>query len=405
MATNPLLILQGQTPTTRFSNVLTNIQNIESIKQQQAQAPARNQLLQAQADITQSQVPGDISQFNKEQKAFTASVADISRQIVPDLQSGNIDSAIKKLQSRAEQLKASGISDENTQRAIALAQSNPQELLKNSMLAIELDNRLNPQRQANIQFGAQQTFKDEQGNLFFGTTRRNPNSGQVESALTPITGNAQPQGQVELVSGLGQTAQERQATTVQTAQQVEAVKLGEQLETKPKITGAEEREKLKAQKGLLPEVKAAVATALDQAKAIADRAGTIRSNETALNVYDTAMKGLTTAFSETETGPVIGLIPAITANQQIADGAVAAMAPVLKQLFRSAGEGIFTDKDQELLLRMVPTRTDLQEARVSKISNIDAIVRAKLTVPDVQQAEPQQPSTFTSSGGVQFTVE
>ena len=57
------------------------------------------------------------------------------------------------------------------------------------------------------------------------------------------------------------------------------------------------------------------------------------------------------------------------------------MAPVLKQMFRASGEGIFTDRDQELLLAMVPDRKDTPEARAWKIRNIDNIVRAKLGIP------------------------
>jgi hypothetical protein len=54
------------------------------------------------------------------------------------------------------------------------------------------------------------------------------------------------------------------------------------------------------------------------------------------------------------------------------------MAPVLKQLFRVAGEGVFTDRDQALLLQMIPTRTTRPEARAAQIENIDKIVKAKL---------------------------
>ena len=94
------------------------------------------------------------------------------------------------------------------------------------------------------------------------------------------------------------------------------------------------------------------------------------------------MTGLSGALGNPWTGPFAGLMPAITADQQIADGAVAAMAPVLKQLFRSAGEGIFTDKDQELLLQMVPTRNDRPATIKAKMKNVDAIVRAKLAPID-----------------------
>jgi hypothetical protein len=102
------------------------------------------------------------------------------------------------------------------------------------------------------------------------------------------------------------------------------------------------------------------------------------SAESAWNMYSTAMDGVRKAMENTTTGPILGRVPAFSAAQQTADGAVAAIAPVLKQLFRTAGEGTFTDKDQQLLLAMVPTRADRAEARDAKIANIDAIVSAKL---------------------------
>jgi len=104
-------------------------------------------------------------------------------------------------------------------------------------------------------------------------------------------------------------------------------------------------------------------------------------NDRSFNLYDTAMSGVSEGLGSSLTGPLAGRLPAVTAGQQIAEGGVAAIAPVLKQLFRSAGEGTFTDKDQELLLAMIPTRTDLPEARAWKIENIDRIVREKLGQP------------------------
>ncbi len=124
-------------------------------------------------------------------------------------------------------------------------------------------------------------------------------------------------------------------------------------------------------------IKSSVAEAVKNAKNLADSSKVEKSNSKALNVYDTAMSGLVKAMSGTETG-LAGWLPAVGANARIAEGAVSAMAPVLKQLFRSAGEGSFTDSDQRLLMEMIPTRRDNLEARTAKIQNIDAIVRAKL---------------------------
>ena len=137
---------------------------------------------------------------------------------------------------------------------------------------------------------------------------------------------------------------------------------------------------LTAQRKLKPGVQAAVTTAVKGAEALADQALLDRTNAGTFDVYETGMRGLVTGMDNTLTGPFIAMLPAVTANAQIADGAVAAMAPVLKQMFRAAGEGIFTDKDQELLLEMVPSRSDFPEARQAKLVNIDAIVRAKLGI-------------------------
>jgi len=105
-------------------------------------------------------------------------------------------------------------------------------------------------------------------------------------------------------------------------------------------------------------------------------------------------------MSGTATGPVAGRIPAVTAGQQIAEGAEATMAPILKQLFRDAGEGTFTDNDQALLMKMVPTRKDHAEARKAKMEMIDGIVRAKLGIKDGAPAGQggEQPQTKTIGG-------
>lgn len=124
--------------------------------------------------------------------------------------------------------------------------------------------------------------------------------------------------------------------------------------------------------------------AIDQAGGVAqvqvgvDRAESDRLKSQAMAQYEAARDGLVTGLSGTNTGPIAGRLPAITEGQQIAEGSVAAMAPVLKQLFRASGEGVFTDRDQALLMEMLPRRTDLPAAAQAKLRNIDAIVKAKL---------------------------
>jgi len=135
----------------------------------------------------------------------------------------------------------------------------------------------------------------------------------------------------------------------------------------------------------------AIETAKAEAEAAAKEAQLTEANRRTLDVWRAARAGLISALEGTTTGPVAGRVPAVTAPQQTAEGAIAAVAPVLKQLFRSAGEGIFTDRDQQLLLDMVPKRTDHPETRKSKMEMIDAIIEAKLG-KGVNNTELSKPS-------------
>ena len=76
------------------------------------------------------------------------------------------------------------------------------------------------------QFGDSTTFKDEKGNLYFGTQARDPNTENVTSKLSPI-GKApkKPVGRLEQVGAYGQTASERAGSKVSTAVDTEEGKL------------------------------------------------------------------------------------------------------------------------------------------------------------------------------------
>jgi len=141
------------------------------------------------------------------------------------------------------------------------------------------------------------------------------------------------------------------------------------------ITSAEQEIDVAAERvGAEAWARAASTAGVDLQKEQVGREGT-------LGVWRVAREGLLRGLAGTSTGPVQGLIPAITARQQIAEGAIAAVSPVLKQLFRSAGEGVFTDRDQQLLNDMIPKRIDHPETVASKMQMIDAIIEAKLAAP------------------------
>lgn len=64
--------------------------------------------------------------------------------------------------------------------------------------------------QAKIQFGGQNVFKDAKGNLFYGTTRRDPATGEVQSVMSAIDGTGrQPEGRLQQAGTYGLTAQEK----------------------------------------------------------------------------------------------------------------------------------------------------------------------------------------------------
>ncbi|MHC1670438.1 hypothetical protein ACODUO_14855 [Stenotrophomonas maltophilia] len=156
---------------------------------------------------------------------------------------------------------------------------------------------------------------------------------------------------------------------------------------------ASEAGRLSVQQQYLPQelamrTQAALAQEMGKAQvsAQAEQAATSRSNNTAARVYEEGMGGAIRALAGSSTGPIVGRLPALTSEQQIAEGGISAMAPVLKQMFRVAGEGTFTDKDQDLLMAMLPTRKDSPEAREAKAANVDNIVRAKLNMGPPQKA-------------------
>ena len=154
------------------------------------------------------------------------------------------------------------------------------------------------------------------------------------------------------------------------------------------LASAKETGKLTAQLKLKPEVEAAVIMATGQAKLEVDKIGKNRSNKRALDVYTGAMSNLTKTLDNTITGPFLGLTAGLTSNAQIADGAIAMMLPLMKDVFRGAGEGTFTEGDQKILTDLIPTRSTFAEARVAQIKMIDTIIRSKLSAEPTVSDQP-----------------
>ena len=150
--------------------------------------------------------------------------------------------------------------------------------------------------------------------------------------------------------------------------------------------------KLKAEFKFKPEVAEAVQLATLQAKDAADLFVENRGNNRALAVYDTSIDTVRSAFDKASTGPIAGWFTAMGANNQMAKASVAMMGPLMKDIFRSAGEGTFTDGDQALLMSMLPSTSDKPEAVAFKLEFMDKIIRSKLAAQEVESGATDKPA-------------
>lgn len=138
-------------------------------------------------------------------------------------------------------------------------------------------------------------------------------------------------------------------------------------------------------------------TAKGAVKTKIDAADLARQNQKAFAAYTAGINTLAKSLGATTTIPGMSLIPALTADAQAAEGAIAAMAPILKDVFRQAGEGTFTKDDQAVLLKMLPGRGTLPAARDAQLRAVDSIVRAKMGMPQLDEIQ-SNPDTFEVDG-------
>ncbi len=353
MAVNPLLSLQVQAPDVgqAFSNALLNVGRLSQIQQAQAERPTEQ------------------AQFNTRQQEIIKSLGIAGQQIIPDLQRGNLDNVVSTLTRRRADLASQGLPTDETDEALQLAQSNPAELLTRSQQAVDLARGLTVGK---TQFGGQQTFKDTEGNLFFGTTGRSTETGTVESILAPIGASpAEPVGQVSLVSPLGQTA-------------------AEQLASEAKKAGLKEEAKLKAQKAHKPQIEAAVTKARLEAQQRGETFNELSVAKASLPGLQTAvgeLRELSTVATSTlggrgfdffvkETG--FGATKGATARAKFIAIVNNQVLPLLKQTFGAA----FTVEEGAELKR---TMGDPNASPAEKMVQLDAFIAQK--VRDIETKE------------------
>ena len=387
MAIRPEIALQARVPDIgkAFSNALMNVGRIDDLRRSRAEAPIRQRLLEAQTQTAEAAVAPQ-AQFNLAEQNRISSLATAARQIIPDLQSGNQDRVIENLMARAESLEAAGIDNSDTLEAIGLAQNNPQELLRTSQTAIDIEKQ---QRLAltkgGVQFGGQQTFKDEKGNLFFGTTKRDPNTGAVQSVLAPIGGGtATPQGQVSLVSPLGETAAEKVETEVEKERRKEEAKLVAQKKHKPEIEKAviAARKEATERGDVFNELSQAKAALPGLMKAVNElrELATVATSTFGGRVFDTAVKE--TGFGSTKGATARAKFIAIVNNQVL---------PLLKPTFG----GSFSVQEGESLKA---TMGDPDSSPAEKMAQLDAFIDQKMRDIEAKESLLQEPQPETTEG-------
>lgn len=94
----------------------------------------------------------------------------------------------------------------------------------------------------NQQFGGQVMLKDEGGNLFFATSKRDPSTGQVTPVLSPINHNNAVSGQLSRISGSGETPEERIENKVEEIRQTSDIEVATESRKASETTKAKTKE-------------------------------------------------------------------------------------------------------------------------------------------------------------------
>ena len=236
-------------------------------------------------------------------------------------------------------------------------------------------------RGSGFQFGAQETFKDSEGNLFFGTTKRNAQTGQMDAILSPVGGGpAQPVGGVQMVGSYGQTINEKITNSITEASgkagAEEGAKLEQQLRFKPQIQGAvkEAEQQAKERGEALTDLKRAEAAmpglmeTMEELRQLAP----IVSSTFGEKLFDEAVKQ--SGFGATEGATTRAKYTAIIDNQVL---------PLLRDTFGAA----FTEAEGE---RLRATMGDPDASPEQKTAQLDAFIKQKYRDLQTKRATVEQ---------------
>ena len=300
MALDSRISMMGQAPNVGqainiFENALMNSQT-RDIRQQQFDQQALINPLQVQ-QAQQSVDAGAAQAVDVANQRKLKSINDFAignQSLINDaVNTGDATQLQSAMVKRREQLVQQGLPTDETDEALAmLGQGNIQGVVNGLSDSVKLFNQ-QQRGVASTQFGGQKTFKDSKGNLFFGTTKRDPNTGDVTSVLSAVSGDgSQPSGQVSLVTNTGETATERDQSKINVAQKTQDIKTSGEGEA------------------------AAIKAGVSQAVKAFEKMPVVR---TAISNYDEAMTALDNGA---ETGTITKLFPSITTAGKTLDNTI-----------------------------------------------------------------------------------
>lgn len=240
-----------------------------------------------------------------------------------------------------------------------------------------------PRNQAQQQFGAQETLKDENGNLFFATSRRDPSTGQVVGAVAAVDGsNTKPVGQLSVAGGYGLTATERV----------------EQLAAE---SGAKKQAEQNVIRDTQPGIESAITDARTTAKLEAERAIKQQGQMTKLADADRLYNSLSGADLDLIYGRGEEWYPAFFRSQKGIDLMAQRdqLVGMLNLAARGqlAGQGTVSDTEAKSILQAATTlaspNISPQEARVALDAAMNSIYKsAGQNFNPEQTTQPAQPS-------------
>ena len=148
MALDPRMSLAVKTPDVSriFSNALTNIGALDTIRENRELAPLRRQALEQagehsglQNELLQAQTEGvNLSNVSARDKQRLASVVEGANELLPFLQNRDFLGAVNSLEQRKLRLQQQGLPTQDTDEAIQLVDRNPELLMQRTQQAVDL---------------------------------------------------------------------------------------------------------------------------------------------------------------------------------------------------------------------------------------------------------------------------